>query len=1391
MQRVPPPFFSGIYAEAKSSWEKLEADPAIAGPWWQLFRQVQSPRHVLSELLQNADDAGAEWVRVDLSDDHFVFEHDGRDFTEDELRSLCRFGCSNKSHLFTIGFRGVGFKSTFSLGSEVVLLTPTLAVCFHEKRFTLPQWLDEASESELTRITVRITKGDARRELEKNLKEWAENPISLVFFRHIRRFSINGRDLSVERLGVGPIRNSERLRLHAGSTRDLLLIDSDEYPFPSEAQEEIRQERFADEFKLPPCKVQIVLGLSEPQRVFVVLPGGVNLELPFSCNAPFIQDPARSRIKSPASSATNRWLLDRVGRLAGKAILEWLGNRELSLEERARAYDLLPRKLEDRDSLESDVCRAICAGLEAVLKDQPILLTTAGEIVARNGCLAPPRVAYEVWSSEEIVQVFGRTPATPVLASQVSARQREALRWWQAVDILGDDELLNQLRIREEVPRPAEHQRLLRLWHWVQERIGRSLPLEAHKSEFRLVPVAASPVLHRARDTVRLPQRLEHISEAAWAFLVSLVQTVDPEWLEYVERCVEREPKQEQALAARRLLESLRLSEPTKTPGIAEQACQRLFGRGREVSLEEHVQIAHLVAALDAPAPRTLRGVTRDGVSRPWGKELIGSNDVWVDELLPEEWQRTRVLHDDYFAGSEGCPAQRWKDWLASEKSGVSVCPPFSKFEEPRYSVDPERERAALEEKLRERGVPWPRFVPYVSDLFRLMDYDFAPELTAFWVQRAREGDDLWMRVFRALLHAPVTYWQSRMFATLIQVARNWREAEVDTEQPIPAQWVQRFRSLKCVPDLNGLPHFPSDLYLRNPSTEPLFRVEPFVHPELDKEATKPLLELLGVRTRPAGVERLLDRIRALAKAPDPKKVASEIHNQYVALDQALTHAGVEAIQAAKQAFQDEALILTENYEWARRGDVYLRRSDVALDVMVINPTSTGLKLWQILGVAEEPTSQTILQQLTGLRSGSRLEGRELERVRKVLGQFAHEIWQTCGHWLSVDNTWVPVGELKYRVTMQTLISYQGLFSSVKRKTANLIMLPQGVYTTEPFAALRDLSVVVEERPEELPKHFPFFRSGRLQQQLEWLQELGRQLRRLKLADGELQERVRSAAARLADTSLYTLSPDEELSLVPCIDGEPVGQAVKRDVLWLDRVLFVRGARSAKYVKMIVDELAKPFQLEPIREAIATCFDRSREFIAEYFETNFELEAQAEFGRTDRSPAGDGILAAELTAEGVGAVSELLEGEETQLREMGVAFAVRGRHARKVAEADLLFRRFMAMLGFRWDPGKQMFLHTDGSVVARAEKPFHWCRYNAVGEGGYWYWVTPKRWGEEPLILPAEVWEGLKLDPRRCGLVVKSRSNQPTELPGAVLQKEIELGRIRMDPAAYALRVAS
>ena len=220
---APPDYFASVLDEAKEMWDRWEEKRHEAAGALQMFKQLLSPRYVLSELLQNADDAGAKHVTVSIQDGCFCFEHDGHDFTKLEFTSLCRFGFSNKRNLHTIGFRGIGFKSTFSLGSVVQVQTPSLAVRFSKDRFTEPIWADDLPfTAGQTRIQVELSDANRASELQKNLEDWLQSPTSLLFFRSVKSIDLCGEKVSREVLGDGPAPNT-KLVLPKGGKRKLPL----------------------------------------------------------------------------------------------------------------------------------------------------------------------------------------------------------------------------------------------------------------------------------------------------------------------------------------------------------------------------------------------------------------------------------------------------------------------------------------------------------------------------------------------------------------------------------------------------------------------------------------------------------------------------------------------------------------------------------------------------------------------------------------------------------------------------------------------------------------------------------------------------------------------------------------------------------------------------------------------------------------------------------------------------------------------------------------------------------------------------------------------------------------------------------------------------------------
>ena len=81
-----------------------------------LLGQLYSERtHFIFELIQNAEDAGATELAFELFADRLELRHDGRSFTEADVRGVCGVGKSAKSgDLTAIGRFGIGFKSVYA-----------------------------------------------------------------------------------------------------------------------------------------------------------------------------------------------------------------------------------------------------------------------------------------------------------------------------------------------------------------------------------------------------------------------------------------------------------------------------------------------------------------------------------------------------------------------------------------------------------------------------------------------------------------------------------------------------------------------------------------------------------------------------------------------------------------------------------------------------------------------------------------------------------------------------------------------------------------------------------------------------------------------------------------------------------------------------------------------------------------------------------------------------------------------------------------------------------------------------------------------------------------------------------------------------------------------------
>ncbi|MGH3231762.1 MAG: sacsin N-terminal ATP-binding-like domain-containing protein [Streptosporangiaceae bacterium] len=104
----------------RTDYEKIREENIARYGWdtavLDLLGQLYSERtHFIFELIQNAEDAGATELAFELFEDRLELRHDGRPFTEADVRGVCGVGQGGKSgDLTAIGKFGIGFKSVYA-----------------------------------------------------------------------------------------------------------------------------------------------------------------------------------------------------------------------------------------------------------------------------------------------------------------------------------------------------------------------------------------------------------------------------------------------------------------------------------------------------------------------------------------------------------------------------------------------------------------------------------------------------------------------------------------------------------------------------------------------------------------------------------------------------------------------------------------------------------------------------------------------------------------------------------------------------------------------------------------------------------------------------------------------------------------------------------------------------------------------------------------------------------------------------------------------------------------------------------------------------------------------------------------------------------------------------
>ncbi|EZP83097.1 ATPase [Novosphingobium resinovorum] len=161
------------------------------GIWNATVDKYADPSHFIFELLQNAEDAEATWVRFQLEPDRIIFEHDGRPFDRLDIEGITGIGNTTKlDDGHKIGCFGIGFKSVYVVTDrpEVHSTIEGAPLAFAIESLVVPKLVETTHAETTTQIVLPLRADRAELALTRAREGLtASGPRSLLFLRNIKR----------------------------------------------------------------------------------------------------------------------------------------------------------------------------------------------------------------------------------------------------------------------------------------------------------------------------------------------------------------------------------------------------------------------------------------------------------------------------------------------------------------------------------------------------------------------------------------------------------------------------------------------------------------------------------------------------------------------------------------------------------------------------------------------------------------------------------------------------------------------------------------------------------------------------------------------------------------------------------------------------------------------------------------------------------------------------------------------------------------------------------------------------------------------------------------------------------------------------------------------------
>jgi hypothetical protein len=376
--------------------------------------------HFVYELLQNADDAEATEIKFSVSHTSLVVEHNGKPFTEDNVKAISYFG-KGKTDITKIGHFGLGFKSVFAYtasprvhsGDESFEITElyslngvqypsdlelgkTRFIFPFDHKIKNPNYIEKGKlktpEIAYSEIAGKLSKLSAETLLfTKSLTElsWKTEQNKGHYLREIKPVRTQDKDI-IKEMYIAPSN---------GADYCYLIVERPiEWPDDDGDKKEHRPVQIA--FRLDKrLKDGGSIKKVENARLCVFFPTVIETHVGFILQGPYRTTPQRETV--PADDEFNQHLVEQSASL----LFDSLGYliRLLNVEN----FNALPLRVQDFP--ESNLFHLVFDKVREAFKTQPLLPAHGGGFVcASEAKLARGKDLVELFSSEQLGSLFGK-----------------------------------------------------------------------------------------------------------------------------------------------------------------------------------------------------------------------------------------------------------------------------------------------------------------------------------------------------------------------------------------------------------------------------------------------------------------------------------------------------------------------------------------------------------------------------------------------------------------------------------------------------------------------------------------------------------------------------------------------------------------------------------------------------------------------------------------------------------------------------------------------------------------------------------------------------------------------------------------------------------------------